>query len=115
MGFISKSFSVRAVARSLRRKKGFAERAGNGHDANGGAQESHAAETLDKYICDNLYIPIIRDDRIPVKGFDITRLTEDEFNKLERALSQCGAHEYIKLGLIFKSLVPTADTERRFI
>jgi hypothetical protein len=114
MGFISKSFSVKKLASSLRRKKDLGKRAGHNHGANNAAQ-SYAVAALDRYIYDNLYIPIVRDGRVPVGNFDIARLTEDEFNKLADALTRCNTHEYVRLGLIFESLRPAASQKQMFI
>jgi hypothetical protein len=114
MGFISKSFSVKKLASSLRRKKDLDKRAGANRGANNAAQGS-AVATLDRYIYDNLYIPIVRDGRVPIRGLDIARLTEDELNKLSDALTRCNTREYVRLGLIFESLRPAASQKQMFI
>jgi hypothetical protein len=115
MGFISKSYSVRKLTYSLRRKKGLTVCAGRNSGANSGVQGRPAADTLDRYIYDNLFIPIVRDGRIPIRGLDIARLTNGEFDKLADALTHCSTDEYNKLGLVFASLRPAADTNRGFI
>jgi hypothetical protein len=106
---MSRTFSVKAMARSLRRRKGVEARAGDG------SAQRRSADALDRYIYDNLYIPIVRDGVIPIRDLDIARLTDDEFEKLEQALDHCSTPEYVRLGFVFESLPPAAAQKQAFI
>jgi hypothetical protein len=109
MGFISNCYDLQALATALRRERG----QGALRVSAPGARE--AVEALDPYIYDKLFIPIIRNGEIPIRGLDIYRVTDTELAKLSDALTKSEIPTYVKCGLIFKSLHPAASDKQIFI
>jgi hypothetical protein len=110
MSFISTTYSVKALVTALRRKRGLGERRVSSPQS---ARE--AVKALDPYIYEKLFIPIVRDGKVPVRGLDIYRVTESELRKLYELLTKSAIPEYVKCGLIFESPPPASSGKPIFI
>lgn len=87
MGFITSVFDVKRLAQNLDRKPALPDR--NPHSAISGNAIESTITQLDDYVFDNIFIPILTDDEIPIGKLDFERFTEDDIYLLHDAFDKC--------------------------
>jgi len=111
MGFIATSLDVKKLARKLRRMKGqppavpIVVR----------DMARATAQDLEPYVYERLFLPIIRTEKIPLDGLDLSQITDEDIELLTEVLRNSKAHEYIVLGVVFNDMAPSATKQSVFI
>ncbi|MDR0863031.1 MAG: hypothetical protein LBN30_09715 [Oscillospiraceae bacterium] len=108
MGFITNTFDVKTLVGGLRAEKGAPVTAGGGG-------HNLARATLDPYIYERLYLPIVQEGVIPVADLDFARITDAAIASLESALEASDKNNYLKLGNAITALPPSSARKSIFI
>lgn len=110
MGFISKQFDMKMLARKLHRKQPLPE-----YLAKTDANRQETIGDLDDYLFQQLFLPIVRYGSVPIASLDIVRISHEDINLLAEALDNCAALDLFQLGDAFTALPPAASPKSMFI
>lgn len=110
MGFISKTFDLKKMARKLSKATPSEGKPIAVHDG-----QRLAVQDLDDYIYRQLLLPIIRREKVPTAGLDFGKISVEDIDELTEVLHNCETFELFHLGDAFTSMPPAAARNSTFI
>jgi hypothetical protein len=111
MGFIRNSLDLKKLARTLDRKPAQPDR-----NTLAFAQRDiigHQLDDLDDYAIENVFIPILLRDALPVADLDIDRISDEDISALYEAFESTD-HHMLKFCLTFQAF-PAASAKRKIM
>lgn len=110
MSFAARSFNTKKLVRQLGKLPALSA-------CSTGRREKGEADIslLSAYVYENLFVPIVLYEHIPVKGLDMGEVSHDDLNMLYEVLSQCQVFPLLGLGLRFGRMDPATVAKATFI